>query len=60
MTTCHLAAIVDKDSDGYFAFCQELQGCYTQGNTFKETLSNLCEVISLHLEDCMDSGDTIH
>jgi len=31
MKTYRFSVIVEKDKDGYFAFCPELQGCYTQG-----------------------------
>ncbi len=27
------SVVFEKDKDGYFAFCPELQGCYTQGET---------------------------
>lgn len=43
--------IIEQDSDGYFAFCPELQGCYSQGNTYEETLVNIKDAISLHLQD---------
>ncbi|GAG57595.1 unnamed protein product, partial [marine sediment metagenome] len=33
--------VIEKNSEGYFAFCPELQGCYTQGNTYEEVLENI-------------------
>ncbi len=47
--------IVEKDEDGYFAYCPLLQGCYTQGETYKETIDNLGDAIRLHVEDRIGS-----
>jgi len=43
--------IVEKDEDGYFAYCPLLQGCYTQGETYEEIIDNLRDAIRLHIED---------
>ena len=43
--------IIESDSDGYVATCQELQGCYSQGNTYEEVMENLRDAIRLHIED---------
>ncbi len=43
--------VVEKDEDGYFAYCPLLQGCYTQGDTYEEALDNLRDAIQLHIED---------
>jgi predicted RNase H-like HicB family nuclease len=51
MKTYRFSVITEKDSEGYFAFCPELQGCYTQGNTYEEVLDNIKDAIRLHLED---------
>ncbi len=49
--------VVEKDSDGYFAECRELQGCYAQGTTYEEAVKNIKEVIELHIEDRVERGD---
>ncbi len=59
MTSYKFSVIVERDSDGYFVFCPELQGCYTQGNTYEEALENIKNAIQLHLENRIDSGDYI-
>jgi predicted RNase H-like HicB family nuclease len=51
--------IVEKDKDGYFAECRELQGCYTQGKTYEEVMKNIREVIELHMEDRIERGDFV-
>ena len=39
------SVIIEKDKDGYFAFSPELQGCYSQGDTYEETLENIRDAI---------------
>lgn len=43
--------IIEHDGDGYFALCPELQGCYSQGDTYEETIVNIKDAINLHLQD---------
>jgi predicted RNase H-like HicB family nuclease len=43
--------IVEKDEDGYFAYCPLLQGCYTQGDTYEKAIDNLRDAIQLHIKD---------
>ena len=42
--------IIEKDGHGYYAYCPELEGCQTQGETFEETLKNIREAAELYLE----------
>lgn len=49
--------IVEKDKNGYFAECRELQGCYTEGRTYEEVMKNIKEAIELHIEDRKEQGD---
>jgi predicted RNase H-like HicB family nuclease len=51
--------VVEKDADGYFAFCPELQGCYSQEDTYEEALENIKDAIRLHIEDKLESGEDI-
>lgn len=51
MKIYRLPIVIEKDKDGYFAFCPGLQGCYSQGNTYEEALENIKDAIRLHLED---------
>ena len=53
------SVVVEKDIDGYFALCPELQGCYTQGDTYEEVLDNIKDAIHLHVEDRLKSGEDI-
>ena len=53
------SVVIEKDRDGYFAFCPELQGCYTQGDTYEEVLKNIEDALRLHIEDRLEQGGDI-
>ena len=57
MKPYHFSIITERDKDGYFVFCPELQGCYSQGNTYEEALENIKDAIKLHLEDRLISKE---
>jgi predicted RNase H-like HicB family nuclease len=42
---------IEKDDSGYYAYCPELKGCQSQGDTFDETILNIREAIELYLEN---------
>ena len=43
--------IIERDEDGYFAFCPKSQGCYSQGDTYEEAMENIKDAVNLHVED---------
>lgn len=51
MKLYNFSIIIEQDQDGYFASCPQLQGCYTQGETYEEALENIKDAIKLHMED---------
>jgi len=51
--------VVEKDEDGYFAFCPQFQRCYTQGATYEEALAQIRDAMHLHIEDRLQSGEAI-
>ena len=59
MDVCGFAFIVEKDDDGYYAFYPELQGCYTQGDTYGEVMENIRDAVRLHIEDRLEDGGGI-
>jgi predicted RNase H-like HicB family nuclease len=59
MKSYRFSVIVEKDTDGYFAFCPELQGCHTQGVSYEEVLDNIRDAIRLHVEDRIEAGEEI-
>ena len=42
--------VIEKDQYGYYAYCPELKGCHSQGESLEEVLSNIKEAIELYLE----------
>ena len=59
MKTYRFSVVIEKDEDGYFAFCPELQGCYTQGDTYEEALENIKDAIRIHIEDRLEADEEI-
>jgi len=59
MRTYRLSVVIEKDSDGYFAYCPEQQGCYTQGDTYEEVLEKVKDAMKLHIQDRIASGEEI-
>ncbi len=48
------SVIIEKDDYGYYAYCPELEGCQTQGDTLDEVVENIKEAIELYLETFSD------
>ena len=48
--TYKVGVIIEKDKHGYYAYCPELEGCQSQGDSFEEVMSNIREAIELYLE----------
>ena len=51
--------VIEHDSDGYFASCPALPGCYTQGTTYEEVMANIADAVHLYLEDIQAEGGSI-
>jgi predicted RNase H-like HicB family nuclease len=42
--------IIEKDEYGYYAFCPEMKGCHSQGDSLEEVLISIKEAVELYLE----------
>ena len=51
MRNYRFSIVIEQDQDGYFVFCPELQGCYSQGETYEEALENIKDAIRLPVAD---------
>ncbi|MGQ9799031.1 MAG: type II toxin-antitoxin system HicB family antitoxin [Ignavibacterium sp.] len=49
-----LNIIIEKDQDSYYAYCPDLEGCQTQGNSLDKVTENIKEAIELYLETLSD------
>ncbi len=47
---CKVSIVIEKDEHGYYAYCPELEGCHTQGDSLEDVMSNIKEAIELYLE----------
>ena len=45
-----VSTVIEKDEHGYYAYCPELEGCQTQGETLEEVVKNIREAMELYLE----------
>jgi predicted RNase H-like HicB family nuclease len=44
------SVVIEKDANGYYAWCPELKGCQSQGASLEEALANIREAIELYVE----------
>ena len=60
MTSYQFSIVVEQDEDGvYISSCPVLQGCYSQGDTYKEAVENLKDAIRLHIEARREVGEPV-
>jgi len=46
-----IGVAIEKDEHGYFAYCPDLDGSHTQGDTFDEVVAN----IGYNQHDCSEN-----
>lgn len=47
----NISIVVQRDGDEYFAFCPEIKGCRSRGDTYDQAMDNLKDSIREHLSD---------
>ncbi len=47
--THKLGIVIEKDDHGYYAYCPELEGCQSQGDSLEEVMRNIKEAVELYL-----------
>lgn len=45
-----VSIVIEKDENGYYAYCPELEGCQSEGGSVEEVIANIKEAIELYLE----------
>ncbi|PIP06856.1 MAG: HicB family protein [Syntrophobacteraceae bacterium CG23_combo_of_CG06-09_8_20_14_all_50_8] len=45
-----VSIVVEKDEFGFYAYCPELEGCQSQGDSLEEVIANIKEAVELYLE----------
>jgi predicted RNase H-like HicB family nuclease len=48
------SVVIEKDQHGFYAWCPELKGCQSQGDTLEQAMANIREAIELYLETLPD------
>ena len=59
MANYNFPIVIENDNDGYFVFCPELQGCYSQGDSFEEAIANIKDAIHLNIVDRLAANEEI-
>jgi len=44
------STVIEKDENGFFAYCPALRGCQTQGDSLDEVIDNIKEAMELYIE----------
>lgn len=48
--TQKVSVVIEKDRHGWYAYCPELEGCQSQGDSLEDVMKNVREAIELYLE----------
>ncbi|EAM49319.1 type II toxin-antitoxin system HicB family antitoxin [Crocosphaera watsonii WH 8501] len=60
LTPREFYVVIERDEDGYYVGeVPQLKGCYSQGDTIDELLTNIKEVIELCLEEQEESNKNL-
>lgn len=60
LTAREFYVVIERDEDGYYVGeVPQLKGCYSQGDTIDELLTNIKEVIELCLEEQEESNKNL-
>jgi predicted RNase H-like HicB family nuclease len=55
-----VSIVIEKDDNGYYVYCPELEGCHTQGDTIEEAMDNIKEAIELYLETLSEEERSLY
>ncbi len=44
-----ISVVIEKDDFGYYAYCPELVGCQSQGDSLDEVLANIREAVEAYV-----------
>ncbi|MDJ0687904.1 MAG: type II toxin-antitoxin system HicB family antitoxin [Xenococcaceae cyanobacterium MO_188.B32] len=46
--------VIEEDNDGFYAYCPQLEGCQSQGDSLEEAKQNIYEAVELYIETLSD------
>ena len=47
--------VIEEDNDGFYAYCPQLEGCQSQGDSLEEVKQNIHEAVELYIETLSDA-----
>jgi len=50
MSAYKFSVVIEKDEHGYYAYCPELEGCQSQGDSLEDVIANMKEAVELYVE----------
>ncbi len=59
MNTLDYLIIIEPTKTGFSAYCPDLPGCISVGDTVEQTRENMQEAIELYIEELIESGENI-
>jgi predicted RNase H-like HicB family nuclease len=45
-----VSIVIEKDEHGYYAYCPELPGCQSEGDSLETVQANIKEAVELYIE----------
>jgi len=51
--------IIEQGENNLSAYCPDLPGCVSTGQTEQETIQNMKEAIQLHIQGLKEDGDSV-
>lgn len=46
--------VIEEDKDGFYAYCPQLEGCQSQGDSLEEAKKNIHEAVELYIKTLSD------
>ncbi len=54
-----IKAIIEKDGDGFYAYCPSLKGLHIDGKTQEEVIKNVSDAIPIHIASMIKHGEEL-
>ena len=45
-----ISIVIEKDEHGYYAYCPQLAGCQSEGDSLEAVQANIKEAVELYIE----------
>lgn len=53
-----VSVVIERDERGYYAYCPELEGCQSQGDSLEEAMAGIKDAIELYLQTLSEEERT--